>query len=83
MNDRKVVITLVATVLVRRFSKDVLTALITSELGILVYKDLTSGDTKYNFFGISSILLIFHKKMLKTRQHCRNDALERERARDV
>ena len=46
MNDRKVVITLVATVLVRRFSKDVLTALITSELGILVYKDLTSGDTK-------------------------------------
>ena len=35
---RKVSITFVATVLLGKFSKDVLTALIPSELGILVYK---------------------------------------------
>ena len=64
INDRKVVITFVATVLLGKFSKDVLTALIPSELGILVYKDLTFRDAKYELSGIFSILLIFHKKAL-------------------
>ena len=39
-------ITFVAIVLLGKFSKDVLTALIHSKLGILVYNDLTSRDTK-------------------------------------
>ena len=45
-------ITFVDIVLLGKFSKDVLTALITSELGILGYKDLTSRDTKYELPGI-------------------------------
>ena len=64
INDRKVVITFVATVLQGKFSQDVLTALIPSELGILVYKDLPSRDTKYELSGIFSILLIFPKSHL-------------------
>ena len=62
INDRKVVITFVATVLLGKFHEDVLTALIPSELEILEYKDLTSRDTKYELSGIFSILLVFHKK---------------------
>ena len=46
INDRKVLITFVATVLLVKFPKDVLTAFIPLELRILVYKDLTSRDTK-------------------------------------
>ena len=64
INDIKIVITFVATVLLGKFSKDVLTALILSELGILVYKYLTSKDTKYELSGIFSVLLIFRKKSL-------------------
>ena len=45
-------ITFVATVLTGKFSGDVLTALIPSEFGILVYKDLISSDTKYELLGI-------------------------------
>ena len=45
-------ITFVATVPVGKFSKDVLTASIPSELGILVYQDLTSRDIKYELSGI-------------------------------
>ena len=45
--DREVVITFLATVLLGELSKDILTTLIPSELGLLVYKDLTSRDTKY------------------------------------
>ena len=39
-------ITFVATALHGNFSKDVLAALIKSEFGMLVYKDLTFRDTK-------------------------------------
>ena len=62
--DREVVITFLATGLLGKLSKDILTTLIPSELGILVYKDLTSRDTKYELSGIFSILLIFRKKSL-------------------
>ena len=41
INDGKELITFVAAVLLGKFSRDVLTALIPSELAILVYKDLT------------------------------------------
>ena len=57
-------ITFVATVLLGRISKDVLAAFIPSELRILVYKDLTSKDTKYELSGIFSILMTFSKKSL-------------------
>ena len=64
INDRKLVVTFVATVLLGKFSKDILTALIPSELRILVYKDPMYRYTKYEFYGIYSILLIFLKKSL-------------------
>ena len=64
INDRKLVVTFVATVLLGKFSKDILTALIPSELRILVYKDLMYRYTKYELYGIYSILLIFLKKSL-------------------
>ena len=62
IHDRKLVITFVAIVLLGKFSKDVLTALIHSELGILAYKDLTSKDTKYEIHGIHEIFVryLFH-----------------------
>ena len=63
-NDRIVVITLVATVLLGKFPKDVLTALIPLELEILVHKGLTSRDTRYGLTGIFSILLVFRKMSL-------------------
>ena len=64
INDRKVVIIFVATVLLGKFSNNVLTALIPSELEILVCKDLSSRDTKYELSGIFSALLIFRKNSL-------------------
>ena len=64
INIRKIVITFLPVVLLGKYSKDLLTALIPLELGILAYKDLTSRDTKYELSGIFSILLIFHKKSL-------------------
>ena len=51
----KVVITFVATVLL-------FTAVIPSEFGILIYKDFTSRDTKYESSVIVSIVLIFRRK---------------------
>ena len=41
INDRKVVITFVAPILLAKFSKDILTLLIPTESGILTYKGLT------------------------------------------
>ena len=52
-NDLNVVITFVATFLPRMLSTDVFTALIPSEFGILVYKDLASRNTKYELSGIN------------------------------
>ena len=52
VNTMKVVTSLVVTVLLGKFPKDVLTTLIPSEFGILVYKDLTSRNTKYELSGI-------------------------------
>ena len=57
--DGKLVISFVATVLLEKFSKNFL---VPSELGILVYKDLTSMDTTDELSGIFSILLSFRKK---------------------
>ena len=62
INDRKVAIAFVATVLLGKFSKDVLTALIPFEWGILVYNDLTYSYTRYELSGIFFILLFFCKK---------------------
>ena len=61
INDRKVVITFVATVLRAKFSKDNLTALIPSELGILVYKDHTSRDSILNLYFYFFFFLIWRK----------------------
>ena len=57
-------ITFVATVLFGKFSKDVFTALIPSEFGILVYKDLASRDTKYELSGIFLLCRFFAKRYL-------------------
>ena len=65
INDRKILITFVATVLLGKFSKNVLTALIPLELEILVYKDLTFRNTKYELSGVFSVFFfIFCKKSL-------------------
>ena len=57
-------ITVIATVLLGKFSKDVVTALIPSGIGIFVCKDLTSRHTKYELPVIFSVLLIFRKSYL-------------------
>ena len=62
INDREVVITSVTIALFGKFSKDVLTVLISSEFGLLAYKDLTYRDTKYKLSGIISVVLIFREK---------------------
>ena len=62
INDREVVITSVTTALFGKFSKDVLTVLISSEFGLLAYKDLTYRDTKYKLSDIISVVLIFREK---------------------
>ena len=58
-NDRKVVITFVAIVLLGKFTKDVLTAKAPLELGTLVYKDLTCRNTKCELSGIFSFFVDF------------------------
>ena len=55
------VITFVATVLLEKFPKNVLTALIPSQFGIFLNKDLTSRDTKYELSGIVYIVSVFLK----------------------
>ena len=57
-------ITFIASTLLGKFSRDVLAALIPSAFGIIVYKDFTSRDTKYELSGIVSIVLVFRKKSL-------------------
>ena len=53
-NDRKVVITFVAVVVLGKLSSDIFTAFIPSEFGIFVYKDFTSSDTRYELSGTVS-----------------------------
>ena len=50
IEDRKVSITFAVAVLLGKFFKDILTTLRSLELGILVYKDLTSRNIKYGIF---------------------------------
>ena len=65
INNRKIVITFVATFLLGKFSKNVLTTLIPLELEILVNKDLTFRNTKYELSGVFSVFFfIFCKKSL-------------------
>ena len=65
INNRKIVITFVATFLLGKFSKDLLTTLIPLELEILVNKDLTFRNTKYELSGVFSVFFfIFCKKSL-------------------
>lgn len=64
LNDRKVLITIVATVLLGNSSKDVLTDLMPSEFGTLAYNDFMYRDTKYDLSGIVFTVLIFRKMSL-------------------
>ena len=48
-------ITLVETFRLEYFSKDVLTDLIPSAFGILVYNDFTFREARYELFGTKSI----------------------------
>ena len=47
INDRKVIITVVAIVFLGKLSNFVFTALIPSEFAIFIYKDFTSSDARY------------------------------------
>ena len=47
INDRKVIITVVAIVFRGKLSNFVFTALIPSEFAIFIYKDFTSSDARY------------------------------------
>ena len=62
INAKNVVITFVEAVRLEYFSKNVLTDLIPSEFGILVYNDFTSRETKCKLSGTKSIWLIFLRK---------------------
>ena len=62
---KNVVITFVeAVVHVEYFSKDVLTDLIPSAFGILVYNDFTSREIRYELSGTKLIWLIFLRKLV-------------------
>ena len=54
INDRKTVITIVTIAFQGKFSIRVFTAFIPSEIGIFVYKDFTSSDTRYELSGTVS-----------------------------
>ena len=64
INSQNVVITFVEAVRLEYFSNDVLTDLIPSALGILVYNHFTSRGTRYELFGTESIWLIFLTKLV-------------------
>ena len=64
INNRKVVSTSVAIAVLGKLAIDVLTALITSEFGVLLYKGLASNGTKYELSGTVSMVLIVLKKLL-------------------
>ena len=55
INAKNVVITFVKGVCLEHFSKDVLTNLIPSAFGILVYNDFTSTETRYELSETKSI----------------------------
>ena len=56
---RNVVVTFVEAVHLEQFSKDVLTDLIPSTFGMLVYKEFTSKETRQELTGTKSAWLIF------------------------
>ena len=62
INAKNAVTTFVEAVRLEYFSKDVLTDLIPSAFGMLVYNDLTSRETRYEFSGTKSVWLIFLRK---------------------
>ena len=64
INSKNLVITFVEAVCLEYFSNDVLTDLISAALGILVYNDFTSRETRYELFGTESIWLIFLTKLV-------------------
>ena len=64
INSQNVVITFVEAVRLEYFSNDVLTDLIPSALGILVYNHFTSRERRYELFGTESIWLIFLTKLV-------------------
>ena len=64
INAKNILITFVQAVYLNYFSKDVLTDLIPSVFGILVYNDFTSRETTYKLSGAKSIWLIFLRNLL-------------------
>ena len=61
VNAKNVYTTRAATIRLGKFSKEVFTGCITSELRMLVYGDLKSKDTKYELSSIFSIVSSFLK----------------------
>ena len=55
INAKNVVITFVKALRLEYFSKDVLTDLIPSAFGVMVYNDCTSTEARYQLFGTKSI----------------------------
>ena len=64
INAKNVVITFVEAVRLEYFSKDVLTDLIPSAFGILVYNNFTSRETRYELSGTKLVWLIFLRKLV-------------------
>ena len=62
ISANNVAITFVEAVRLKCFSKDILTDLILSAFGILVYNDFTSRETKYELSGTKLIWLILIRK---------------------
>ena len=64
INAKNVVITFVEAVGLKYFSKDVLTDLIPSAFGMLVYNDFTCREARYESSGTKLIWLIFLRKLV-------------------
>ena len=62
INAKNVVITFVEAIRLEYFSENVLTDLIPSAFGILVYNNCTSRETRNELSGSNSIWLIFLRK---------------------
>ena len=69
INAKNVVITFVEAVRLEYFFKDILTGLIPSAFGILVYNDFPSRETRYELSGTKLIWLIFLRKSVVSLTH--------------
>ena len=62
--EQPLLLTFAEAVCLEYFSKDILTDLIPSAFGILVYNDFTSKETRNELPGTKSIWLTFLRKMV-------------------